>query len=109
MHRAVPMYDPEADPVTVQASAMSVRATFALTLLSLALPAMAHEAGAAGTGGDGSTCSSDYAASAAPDPDPVRSSKRPDADKPAIPRGAGTDANPARQPRWHSFLPGMFR
>ena len=88
---------------------MSVRATLAATLLSLALPAVAHDAGGAGAGGDGSTCSSDYATSAAPDPDPARSGKRTDADRPAIPRGAGSDASPTRQPRWHSFLPGMFR
>ena len=85
---------------------MSVRATLAALLLSLALPAVAHEAGASD---DGLSCTSDYAASAAPDPDPARSSKRADADKPAIPRGTGGDANTARQPRWHSFLPGMFR
>lgn len=87
---------------------MSVRAALAALLLSLAFPALAHEAGA-GAGEDGLSCTSDYAAGAAPDPDPARGSKRADADKPAIPRGTGGDANTARQPRWHSFLPGMFR
>ena len=101
------MYDPEVDPVTVQAPAMSVRATFAVTLLSLAFPVAAQDARVSGTGGDGSTCSANYATSAAPDADPVRTGKRPDSEKPAIPRGADADA--ARPPRWHSFLPGMFR
>ncbi|WP_132985667.1 hypothetical protein [Luteimonas terricola] len=86
---------------------MSVRATFAVTLLFLALPAAAQDARLSGTDGDGSACSADYATSAAPDADPVRGGKRPESDKPAIPRGAGADA--ARPPRWHSFLPGMFR
>lgn len=103
------MYDQGVDPVTVQATAMSVRATLAATLLSFALPAFAHDAGSPGVGGDGSSCTSDYAISASPDPDPVRSGKRTDADRPAIPRGAASDPSPVRQPRWHSFLPGMFR
>lgn len=101
------MYDPKVDPVTVQAPVMSVRATFAVTLLSLALPVAAQDARLSGTGGDGSACSANYTAGEAPDPDPVRAGKRPESEKPAIPRGA--DADVARPPRWHSFLPGMFR
>ena len=103
---AAPLYDRKIDPVTEQAPAMSVRTALAALLLSLALPAVAQDAGA---GDDGLSCTSDYAGNPAPDPDPARASKRVDADKPAIPRGAGSDSNPARQPRWHSFLPGMFR
>jgi len=86
---------------------MSVRATFAVTLLSLALPVAAQDARLSGTGGDGSGCSADYGSSATPDANQVRAGKRPEADKPSISRGADADA--ARPPRWHSFLPGMFR
>lgn len=103
------MYDPEVDPVTEQASAMSVRALLVLTLLSLALPSEAREARMAGPGGDGSACSTDYAASTGPDLDPVRAARRPESEKPAIPRGTGSDADASRPARWHSFLPGMFR
>ena len=103
------MYDPGVDPVTEQAFVMSVRAFLVLTLLSLALPAAAREARMAGPGGDGSACSTDYAASAGPDVDPVRAARRPESEKPAIPRGTGADADASRPPRWHSFLPGMFR
>lgn len=92
---------------------MSLRILAVLTLLSLALPAEAREARMAGPGGDGSACSTDYAASTAPDVDPVRAARRPESEKPAIPRGTGTgtgsDADASRPPRWHSFLPGMFR
>lgn len=102
------MYDPEVDPVTEQASVMSLRALPVLILLSLALPAEAREARMAGPGGDGAGCSSDYA-SPGPDVDPVRAAKRPESEKPAIPRGTGSDADASRPPRWHSFLPGMFR
>lgn len=102
------MYDPEADPVTEQAPVMSFRALPVLILLSLALPVEAREARMAGPGGDGSGCSTDYA-SPGLDADPVRAAKRPESEKPAIPRGTGSDADASRPPRWHSFLPGMFR
>jgi hypothetical protein len=94
-------------PVTEQAPAMSVRAILAISLLSLTFQAGAREARMAGAGGDGSGCSADYPASGAPDVDPARASRRPEAEKPVTPRGADPDA--ARPPRWHSFLPGMFR
>ena len=86
---------------------MSVRALFAMILLSLAIPAEAREVRLAGPGGDGSTCSTDYATSAAPDVDPARAARRTETDKPVTSRGADSDAT--RPPRWHSFLPGMFR
>jgi len=82
---------------------MSVRATSAVMLFwLLALPAAANESRAPVEAGDGTTCSAD----ASQEADPARA-KRTDADKPAIPRGARSDAS--RPPRWHSFLPGMFR
>lgn len=100
------MYYREVDPVTEQATAMSVRALLATILLILALPAEARE----GRGeGDGTTCSSDYAASAAPDADPVPAARRTESGKPAIPRGTGSDVDVSRPARWHSFLPGMIR
>ena len=103
------MYDPGVDPVTEQAPVMSFRILAALTLLSLALPVEAREVRMAGPGGDGSACSTDYATSAGPDVDPVRAARRPESEKPAIPRGTGSDADASRPARWHSFLPGMFR
>lgn len=97
---------------------MSVRALLAFPLLALAFGAQAREARLAGPGGEGG-CSADYASAATPDVDPVRASRRPEADKPVVPRGAGAGAGAgtgssgsetgARPPRWHSFLPGMFR
>ncbi|WP_449284017.1 hypothetical protein [Luteimonas yanweni] len=86
---------------------MSVRAITAMILLSLACQAEAREVRMAGAGGDGSGCSADYPASGTPDVDPARATRRPEAEKPVTPRGADPDA--ARPPRWHSFLPGMFR
>ena len=86
---------------------MSVRVLIALLLLTLAMSAEAREARLAGPDGDGSSCSADYAASSAPDVDPGRAARRPEAEKPGASRGADPDA--ARGPRWHSFLPGMFR
>jgi hypothetical protein len=101
------MYDQGVDPVTVQAHAMFVRALFAMTLLSLAVSAEAREARMAGPGGDGSNCAPDYAIGAEPDVDPVRTTRRIEPDKPVSPRGG--DSEVSRPPRWHSFLPGMFR
>jgi hypothetical protein len=78
-----------------------------MTLLFAAASAEAREVRMAGAGGDGSGCSTDYAGSATSDVDPARVAKPSTSDKPAIPRGADADAS--RPPRWHSFLPGMFR
>ncbi len=86
---------------------MFVRALIAMTLLSLAVPAEAREARMAGPGGDGSSCSTDYATGAEPDVDPVRTTRRIEPEKPVSPGGADSEAS--RPPRWHSFLPGMFR
>lgn len=88
---------------------MSVRALLAMTLLFLAATAtaQAREVRLAGPGGDGAGCSTDYAGSATADVDPARVTKPATSEKPAIPRGADPDAS--RPPRWHSFLPGMFR
>ena len=102
------MYDPEVDPVTEQAPVMSARALIAVTLLFLALPAGAREIRMA-SAGSGSDCAADYPAGAAPDVDPVRAARRPESEAPAIPRGTGADPDVPRPPRWHSFLPGMFR
>ncbi|WP_133000412.1 hypothetical protein [Luteimonas arsenica] len=89
---------------------MSVRALPIALLLCLALPAEARDARMASAGGDGSSCTADYPAGAAPDVDPARAARRQDSEKPAIPRGTtGTDVDATRPPRWHSFLPGMFR
>jgi len=105
--QALSMYDPEVDPVTEQAPAMSVRALIAMLLLSLALSAEAREARLAGPGGDGADCSTDDPAGSTADIDPARAARRVDGEQPVMPRGA--DSEGPRGPRWHSFLPGMFR
>lgn len=86
---------------------MSVRALPVALLLCLAVPAEARDARMAAEDADGTACSADYAGSSTPEADPVRTGRRPAADKPATSRGADADAS--RPPRWHSFLPGMFR
>src|SRR5690606_26808509 len=64
--RAPPsMYDRGADPVTDKASAMYARALLTVSLLFLALPAVARDAQAVGP--EGEACSADYSASTSPD------------------------------------------
>lgn len=85
---------------------MSVRTVLALALLFSALPALAREAPSGSPQDQG--CSADQGAAGAATDDPARASRRPEAEKPALPRGASPDVS-RPGPRWHSFLPGMFR
>ncbi len=86
---------------------MSVRALPVALLMCLAFAAEAREVRMAGAGGDGGGCSADYPSGATAEADPARPARRPDSDKAPMSRGSDPDA--ARPPRWHSFLPGMFR
>ena len=86
---------------------MSVRILPVAFMLCLALPAEARDARMAAPGADGTACTTDYAGSAAPEVDPARPARRPESEKPTMSRGS--DAEASRPPRWHSFLPGMFR
>lgn len=92
---------------------MSLRLVLCLLLFCACLPAMARDVKMSGADGDGGACP-DLVAAGVEDAQTARGSKRtatPDAasrGKPAASRGAdaGTIVRP---PRWHSFLPGMFR
>lgn len=85
---------------------MSVRALPMVLLMCLALPAEGREIRMAGAGGDGTGCNTDYPSGAAAEAAPIRPAPRPE-DK--APMSRGSDPEAARPPRWHSFLPGMFR
>jgi hypothetical protein len=92
---------------------MSPRLALCLLLCGLSFPLMAHEISRAGANGDGGSvdaevCNDDVAnvarkpvgkSTAAPKPS-VKA-------KTATARGGGIGDQ--RPPRWHSFLPGMFR
>jgi hypothetical protein len=92
---------------------MSLRLALCLLLFCACLPAMARDVKMSGANGDGGACP-DHVAAGIEDAQAVRGGKRTatsgaaSRDKPAATRG--TDAeNVVRPPRWHSFLPGMFR
>ena len=87
------------------------RTVLCLLLLSATSLATAREVRMHGPTGDGGTCpEAAAAATSAPPaakhaPVAVRAGK---ARTPTTFRGGGDDTNTSR-PRWHSFLPGMFR
>lgn len=88
---------------------MSVRTVlFVMTLVLplFALPAEARDVrmSAAGGGGGGTDCP--QAEDDEAEVDPTRAGKRASRDKPVMTRGAEPQVT---RPRWHSFLPGMFR
>lgn len=87
---------------------MLFRLALCLLLLSASLPSGARDLRQLGPGGDGGGCPD---AVAGDDVETVRSAgKRSPAavrPKPAVTRGG--DGSGVRPPRWHSFLPGMFR
>ncbi|UNK41972.1 hypothetical protein MNO14_13585 [Luteimonas sp. S4-F44] len=90
---------------------MSIRAMFCALLLAACLPAAAREARVPGPS-DVPPCAAAPAASApeAAGGDAVRRPPPASASKtrPATSGGIESDG-PLRGPRWHSFLPGMFR
>ena len=83
----------------------------ALLLLLLSLSAMVHarDVRMHGANGDGGAC--DTPVPVVPTPSAKRSPLPPahaKAKAPTLFRGSDEDAGP-HAPRWHSFLPGMFR
>jgi hypothetical protein len=81
-----------------------------LLLMSACLPVLAREVRLHGANGDGGSCPDAVAAEAVVQPQ--TKGKRavvgmPGKAKPATFRG--DDGNTVRAPRWHSFVPGMFR
>jgi hypothetical protein len=98
---------------------MSTRLALCLLLLCASSPLMARDAYMAGANGDGGSCQDDAAlalhdddATPAPAPaaKPARQAVKPAKAKPSVAgRGGGDNIGDIRPPRWHSFLPGMFR
>ena len=95
--------------LAVGMTTMLLRLALALLLVSASAPSGARDLRQLGPGGDGGSCPEAVAGEDAPDV--VRSTdKRSPA--PARPKSAvtrGGDSGSVRAPRWHSFLPGMFR
>jgi hypothetical protein len=89
---------------------MSVRTalmvmTLALPLLALPVAARDMRMASAGGGSGGSDCPGQVE-DTEDEVDPTRAGKRASRDKPVLTRGAEPQVT---RPRWHSFLPGMFR
>jgi len=94
---------------------MSIRLALSLLLLCASLPLAAHDIRMLSANGDGGgTCQDDATtqdddnsvrpASAKPATHAVKPAKA----KPGVQRASDTIGD-IRPPRWHSFLPGMFR
>lgn len=87
---------------------MRFRLAICLLLLCASLPLAARDLRQMGANGDGGSCPEVLAADEAATP--ARGAARRGAgvpgDKPAT---RGGDTQSVRPPRWHSFLPGMFR
>ncbi len=91
---------------------MLLRLMTCLLLLCASLSVAARDVRMSGANGDGGTCPELAAADASPTMrvgKPVTTTPRTRSAKPAESRGAGSDETTVRPPRWHSFLPGMFR
>lgn len=91
---------------------MSPRLLLCLLLFCAALPVAARDVKFSGANGDGGTCP-EQAAAAHDDDGAANGGKRAAAspaarDKPQA-ASRGENQNAVRPPRWHSFLPGMFR
>lgn len=88
---------------------MRFRLAICLLLLCASLPLAARDLRQMGANGDGGSCPEALAADEAATP--VRGAAKRDGanaagDRPAV---RGGDSQGVRPPRWHSFLPGMFR
>lgn len=92
---------------------MMLRLLPLLLLLLASLPVAARDVKMSGANGDGGTCPDQLTASI-DEAAVARATRRatgtilPRAEKPAASRGADSETA-VRPPRWHSFLPGMFR
>jgi hypothetical protein len=95
---------------------MSLRLALCLLLLCASFPLMARDVRMMSANGDsgGGTCQDDTVADAdqasiRPAPaKPATHAVKPAKAKPNVTRSAD-DMGDLRRPRWHSFLPGMFR
>lgn len=88
---------------------MSVRTVLLVLTLALpllAVPAEARDVRMASAGGGGGSDCPGQAEGDEAEVDPTRVGKRASRDKPVLTRGAEPQVT---RPRWHSFLPGMFR
>jgi hypothetical protein len=100
-------------------AAMSRRLSLAVLLLSSAFACHAvhaREVALQGPNGDGGACvvsRADVAGtvdrSDATDPAPAKPTAKPAATRQAGGGGGGSSVRNTQAPRWHSFLPGMFR
>lgn len=91
---------------------MSRRLLTCLLLFCVTLPVAARDAKMSGANGDGGTCP-DHLSAGIDDAAAVRGDQRAApaaATREKAPVSRGTESeNAVRPPRWHSFLPGMFR
>jgi hypothetical protein len=91
---------------------MSLRLATCLLLFCACLPVAARDFKMSGANGDGGSCPDAISAGVVDDTLVPRAAKRAPAGAPAdrasAPRGPEADLI-VRPPRWHSFLPGMFR
>lgn len=87
---------------------MSTRLALCLLLTFASYSAGARDVRQAGANGDGGVCPEELPASVDETAPASAGSKRAPAVKSA-PAARGGDNQSTRPPRWHSFLPGMFR
>jgi hypothetical protein len=87
---------------------MRFRLAICLLLLGASLPLAARDVRQSGANGDGGSCPEVLAADEAATPARGAARRVPAnaGDRPAV---RGGDSQGVRPPRWHSFLPGMFR
>lgn len=87
--------------------------TLALALLALSMGAVAREVRHQGPNGDGGDCPIAAAEAETGTPAPARRAADPRGKAKASPMVRGSGGNDGEgataRPRWHSFLPGMFR
>jgi hypothetical protein len=91
---------------------MSTRLALCLLLTCASFAAGARDVRQAGANGDGGTCPEALSAAAMEEEAPARAEDKRDpaaGGKSTRARGGGGGNPGMRAPRWHSFLPGMFR
>lgn len=90
---------------------MLLRFALLLLLCSASLPLLAREVRQAGANGDGGCPAATAEKNAGPgDSRGERAGNaKPAVEERAAPASGGNTENSVRGPRWHSFLPGMFR
>jgi hypothetical protein len=91
---------------------MSIRLALCLLLTCASFAAGARDVRQAGANGNGGVCPEALSAAAMEEETSARADDKREpaaATKPTRTRGGGGDNPGVRAPRWHSFLPGMFR